>query len=328
MEIHEIKPKKRTLTPEEKIEALLKYGNKALKEEQFKKAEAYFRRALQISPFRKDIKELLAQSLDRAAVEMTPDEPDQPAPGVRLRVKHSSERAQPRISLRAGLWILAFGLACLTVLSCLLFFSDEIQTLLTRMSNLGKQFDPVQKNATMLYDQSQALAKQGRYDEAIATLSDALALNLPNKKFINDKLAEFYHEKGNQLYYNDSNYSEAQQMYQKATDLNSGVAVYFSDLGWAYYMVGKRNLNTGRPSERYFRGAISAFQRSLEIDSGLLLSYRGAALAYVSLKDISNAALMYQKIIEIAPGSDDAGTARRQLLSMGLKVPETSTEQE
>ena len=110
-----------------------------------------------------------------------------------------------------------------------------------------------------------------------------------------------YAQLGN-VYFDAERWPDAIQSYQKALSLNPNDPDISTDLGVSYYY-------TNRTEE-----ALKRFEESLKIDpkhTKTLLN-KGIVLAF-GKEDLTGAAVEWQKVVDLAPGSPEGQAARRAL---------------
>lgn len=291
-------------------DALVAKGVAALRNETFAEAVDYFRSALKLAPFRRDVRELLAMALDHCSIAEVEEGEEKVAVEEVKATKHPS-----RITIRTGVWLFVFGFLCLSVMAFFVFYSENIREFIQKFTWAKEAVNPIEKQVNVLYNTAEIYLNQNRYGEAIASLEKALDLNPANKKVIEDRLAEVYFEQG-ESFYAAKNYTKAVESYERAVSYNANVTEYHYNVGWALYMIGRENQNKGRPYVKQYREAIKAFTNALKVDSGHVRSYNALARVYVRLNDPEEAAKNYRKVIEIDPDSPEAKRARQQLESM------------
>ncbi len=291
-------------------DAFVSKGVAALRNEAFEEAVEYFRSALKLAPFRRDVRELLAMALDNCAIAEVEEGEEDMAVEEAKAAKHPS-----RITIRTGIWLFVFGFLCLSTMAFFVFYSENIREFIQKFAWAKEAVNPVEKQVNVLYNTAEIYRNQNRYNEAIASLEKALDLNPPNKKVIEDQLALVCFEQGESSY-RAKNYTKALESYKKAVSYNTHVTDYHYNVGWAQYMIGRDSQNKGRPYVKYYREAIKAFTNALKIDSGHVRSYSALARVYVRMNNPEEAAKNYRKVIEIDPDSPEAQRARSQIESM------------
>ena len=112
------------------------------------------------------------------------------------------------------------------------------------------------------------------------------------------------------LYFDAERYDEAIAWYQKALELDPTNADVSTDLGVSYYY-------TNQPDR-----ALAQFKRSLELDPGhtKTMLNEGIVLAF-GKQDLEGAALVWQRVVDLAPESREAQAARRALESLQAAHP-------
>lgn len=113
------------------------------------------------------------------------------------------------------------------------------------------------------------------------------------------------------LYFDSERYSEAIQWYEDALGVNPRNANVSTDLGIAYYY-------TNQPDR-----ALAQFERSLAIDPAHTKTLLNVGIVRAFGKqDLEGAAKAWQRVIEVAPGSPEAATARRALEGLRSAHPD------
>ena len=142
-----------------------------------------------------------------------------------------------------------------------------------------------------------AYLKGREWEQAIAVFSELtgnLLYTTPQKPLVNLALA----------YYNKKDYVHAEQYYNEALSLYREGFRKDSDYLKAVYGLSQIYLDSGRASE-----AITLLKASIPDAPRAYPLYFNLAVAYEFLSDYSRAYEAYQKVIEIAPGSDLAKKA-------------------
>jgi tetratricopeptide (TPR) repeat protein len=104
------------------------------------------------------------------------------------------------------------------------------------------------------------------------------------------------------LYFDSERYTEAIQWYEDALRVDPRDANVSTDLGIAYYY-------TNQPER-----ALAQFERSLEIDPAHTKTLLNVGIVRAFGKqDLEGAATAWQRVIDLAPDSPEAATARRAL---------------
>jgi tetratricopeptide (TPR) repeat protein len=116
------------------------------------------------------------------------------------------------------------------------------------------------------------------------------------------------------LYYDAERYQEAAKWYEEALRLDPKDVNVSTDLGVSYYQMGDPDR------------ALQQFDHSLTIDprhTKTLLN-QGVVRAF-GKEDIEGAAASWQKVIDLAPGSQEAQTAKRMLDNLRSAHPPTGS---
>jgi cytochrome c-type biogenesis protein CcmH/NrfG len=142
-------------------------------------------------------------------------------------------------------------------------------------------------------------------------LDESRAAALKERADSNPKDASTRVELGN-LYFDHDRYSEAVRWYQEALALEPKNADVSTDLGIAYYYMNQPD------------AALKQFERSLAVDprhTKTLLNI-GVVRAF-GKQDLEGAVRAWERVIEIAPSSSEAATARQALAGVRSAHPET-----
>jgi cytochrome c-type biogenesis protein CcmH/NrfG len=104
------------------------------------------------------------------------------------------------------------------------------------------------------------------------------------------------------LYFDAERFQDAAKWYEEALKLNPKDVNVSTDLGVAYYSMSQPDR------------ALQQFDQSLSIDSkhAKTLLNQGIVLAF-GKRDLQGAAASWQKLIDVAPNSEEAATAKRAL---------------
>jgi tetratricopeptide (TPR) repeat protein len=121
-------------------------------------------------------------------------------------------------------------------------------------------------------------------------------------------------ELGN-LYFDAEQFSEAANWYQAALTIDPKDANVSTDLGVSYYQMNQPDR------------ALEQFQASLKADPkhAKTMLNQGIVLAF-GKQDLKAAAAAWQKLIEVAPTSPEAETAKRALEGLKSAHPETGSK--
>jgi len=140
-------------------------------------------------------------------------------------------------------------------------------------------------------------------DESRAAQLKAAADSNPNDVATRVQLAN--------LYFDHDRYAEAARWYENALKLDPRNVSVSTDLGITYYYMNQPD------------SALQQFERSLAIDprhTKTLLNV-GVVRAFAK-QDLDGAARAWQRVIELAPTSPEAGTARQALAGLRNAHPE------
>jgi len=310
------------------VDALADEGLNALKSGDIETAINYFKRAIRMAPFRQDIKELLADALDRRPLKKgaipQKEEPEEEEEGEEIEDEEEiippPVVQAPQKGVRIGLWLLLFCALCLTSLGFFFFFSNAIQNFIANLASSKSelQISLADREAAALYKEAELLQDQRRYTEAIQSIQKAIEKNPTNLKQFETKLAELYFGRA-EIFYNRDDYPKAIESYEKAVEHNPDSAEYHYGLGWANYILGRKNQNRRQRAQAYYEKAQSAFQKSLQLEPDNIRAKNALAQVYIAQNDAAKAAELYRQIIRQDSTSIEAERARRALQSMGMK---------
>ena len=116
------------------------------------------------------------------------------------------------------------------------------------------------------------------------------------------------------LYFDSERFAEASKQYEDALAINPGHVNASTDLGIAYYYMNQPDR------------ALAQFDRSLAIDANHTKTLLNIGIVRAFGKqDLQGAATAWQKVIDIAPSSDDAALARKALQSLRSGHPDDSS---
>lgn len=134
----------------------------------------------------------------------------------------------------------------------------------------------------MAYDYlAQALERQGKLLEAEATLKEAI------EKCVTDRDV-FYNNLG-LYYYNQKNYAEAVEYYNKAIKLRNNYALYYDNVGLAFEFLGK------------WEEAETVYQHSIELEPQNSLYLNRLGTFYYKQNQFDKAKIYYQQATDAKP---------------------------
>ena len=114
------------------------------------------------------------------------------------------------------------------------------------------------------------------------------------------------------LYFDSERYTEAIRWYEDALSVNPRDANVSTDLGIAYYY-------TNQPDR-----ALAQFERSLQIEPAHTKTLLNVGIVRAFGKqDLDGAATAWQRVIDVAPDSPEAATARRALDGLRSAHPQS-----
>ena len=106
------------------------------------------------------------------------------------------------------------------------------------------------------------------------------------------------------LAYKNAKYEEAINHFQQAVKLDPKNATIVNNLGFTLYKLGK------------FWESITWFQKAIAIDHQRAIAYLNLADAYVRVGKPKEAKQNYEKFLELAPGSANAGEVRQRIVEL------------
>lgn len=297
----------------ESIDLLIQKGIGFLEREDYDQAIQNIRTALKLAPFRQDIKELLAQALDRR-------------PMVTRKIKSVdgesaiSPKPDRKPGINIGLWLFFFTFLTLTSVAFFFFFSSSIQTFISNIARPReeKHISPADREAAALYKSAGLLQDQRRFSEAIEEIKKALEKKPTDQKRFETKLAELLYLQG-EAYDKNDDYSKAIESYEKAIQYNPEYIEAYYGLAWSCYLQGRKNQNRRLKYQSYYDKALSALQKILELQPNHIRAEDTLARVYIARNETTKAAEMYRRIIKQEPESSEADRARRALKSMGFR---------
>ncbi len=143
-------------------------------------------------------------------------------------------------------------------------------------------------------------------------LDESRAAALKSKADSNPRDAATRVELGN-LYFDHDRFSDAIRWYQDALTLDPKNADVSTDLGIAYYYMNQPD------------AALKQFERSLAIDARHTKTLLNIGIVRAFGKqDLEGAVRAWERVIEIAPSSSEAATARQALAGLRSAHPDTS----
>ena len=307
------------------VDILLEKAVDALEKEDYDRTIEYIRKAIELSPFRQDLKALLAHALERKP--FTPPPPPPRIEGKEEEKSEAQEEERPiarltpkKRGIPIGLWLLIFSVLCISSLAFFFFFSNAIQTFVNNLSKPREEIrlSPADREAATLFKTAESLEEQKRFSEAIDTLQKAIDKKPSDKKQYEQKLGELYFELG-ENYEGKNDYPHAIASYEKAVQLNPNSSEYYYGLGWTNYIQGRKYQNRQQRYQSYFDKSLDALKKSLELNPDNLLARKALARLYIARNETTRAAEMYRQIIRQAPDTSEAEQAQRALKSMGFK---------
>jgi cytochrome c-type biogenesis protein CcmH/NrfG len=143
-------------------------------------------------------------------------------------------------------------------------------------------------------------------DEARVTALKSSAQSNPRDAAVRVELAN--------LYFDHERYRDAVQWYEEALALEPKNVNVSTDLGIAYYYMNQPDV------------ALDQFNRSLRIDPGHTKTLLNIGIVRAFGKqDLEGAAQAWQRVVDLAPASQEAERARQALASLRSAHPEAGT---
>lgn len=302
------------------IDALVEQGKAALARQDYDQARRLFRRALSQSPFRGDIKELLALALDERpyaadsggtgrtkvidAVPVTPPRRKTLLLGVKTRKsqKHTLRLVKPVL--------IGLGLIALATIGFSAFHMNRLQAVPESKPVTSPEILEMMKRA-------QRYSASGRYEEAVFELDKARKRS-QNPQMINEAEAEVHYLHANVLA-GHKDYDQAIRVLDRALVLEPGEAKYLAEKGWNQHLAARNiSISDADKAKDFEREACETLEKALEMDPDNVLALHTLGRAYSALDQKEKAAVHYQHLIRIQPDSLQAQAARRELDQWGM----------
>lgn len=339
------------------LDDLIAAGHKALHEQDYHRAHELLREATRRAPLRQDIREWLAQAVE-GKLQARPSDPGTAAPTQRIRERLTQTRTgEPRAMARssfpreAALSLLPEKPAAPAhpaaappphphprpnpvkfrrrhqrgPLSALFMGAVVGIVLVVGMGLLiWRYMDIVDDGSGSSINQSQTAnilenaeryRQQGKYAWAIEQLE-----TLPEGSLRRTQLAKTYMEQGNQAFMQQPpQLQSALGAYQSAVELAPENPAYGIALGEAYYLFSRNQAIDREAAQRYLEQARQTFESVLDRDPANMEALKQLKKVAIALRDDILLAQIYRRIIDLAPDSQEAEDARRDLRSLGFK---------
>ena len=148
---------------------------------------------------------------------------------------------------------------------------------------------------------AQAAAQSPAGGQPVQPLDENRAATLRSSADANPKDAVPRTQLGN-LYFDAGRFEEAAKWYTASLDINPKDANVSTDLGIAYYYMNQADR------------ALKQFERSLEIDPKHAKTLLNIGIVHAwGKQDLDGAAKAWERLIEVAPGSEEAARAKQGL---------------
>ena len=108
-------------------------------------------------------------------------------------------------------------------------------------------------------------------------------------------------------YYNKKEFALAEQFYKEALKIDPNFPVALRGLGLTYLAIGN-------PHE-----AVNSLEKAVKYTPGFPELYSDLAGAYSTLKEYNKAVMFYKKVIDIAPGSNLAAEAQKEIARIQIE---------
>lgn len=314
---------------EPSVEDYVHEGLKALDREDYAAATRQFRAALRKAPFRADVKELLALALDERSYKsdelhyqrfqpsLTRREPARPLGGVR----HRRGRSLAVRLVKPFVGIVIVGAVALG--------GWEFR----RWRSRPASETPIVESSEIMrvVERARGFALDGRYEEAVGALNEALRHKPSDPQPILALKAEYRCQQG-VILREKRDYSGAIGHLREAVELDPQNVDYRCKLGMALHLRGRTlklsDAAKAEQAEQYEKEARNEFETALRINPDHLEALHGLARACLALGDLDTARATWERIVEVAPPTSlEAQSARNELQRLGqgdTQAPEDS----
>lgn len=301
----------------DKVEKLLAQARAQLEAQEMAEAKKTLKVAAALAPLRQDIRDLLddcVQSETDGVAESLHDHPRVKSVGARKRGSRKTV-----FSLALGLLILVLiggGLAMAWRYRDVLLPDDIASPKATPTPKPTPEKPSLSDSQRTLSDNAYAAAKKGDWDLAITKMEALLSSNPPEKENYRPDLSQWLRNKGRQQY-EERAYHQALETFKRALDYQPGHPETLYWLGQSHYILGR--LARGRDRKEALSEALEYFLESKEKDPNNLTLYGSLAKTHIALGDKIQGREAYQEIIRLAPESEEAEAARRNIRNMGMR---------
>ncbi len=179
----------------------------------------------------------------------------------------------------------------------------------------AKPAEAMGKQDQALLDQAQDYLRQNLFAQALEKAQ--LVKDGPEKEQL---LAKVYGQQGD-AHSRDNKYEDARTDYEEALKHDAKNETLAYDLGWTYYMLGRKKQGGDRQASKdLFDQAERYFKVAEGINPSNPKTLDGLARVEIARGDSPAAGQYYRKIVQNNPESEEAKSARKTMESMGLKL--------
>jgi tetratricopeptide (TPR) repeat protein len=294
-------------------------------------AKTLLRKAATLAPLRTDIRDLLQQCM-----EMQPSAPRMKIPARTEIPRQASLQVVHRRRSHFWLWV---GLGAFLLLLLLIgggavalyYYWPLVPSLVSRVPGAKVQEEgrptpaptPTpsagSEDLERARERAASLAGQGSYQDAIKTLESVLEREPQGREACGKDLARWHFELGKEDS-RASRHSAAIGHLSRSAELDGTSAEYRFWLGLTYFRKGRTG--TGSQKTRDLNAAREALSKAVDLDPGNLDALEQLAKTHIALGNKVEAGDCYNDIINRAPDSIQARTAREDLRNMGMRYNE------
>lgn len=313
------------------VERLVEQAVERLNRGDVEGAKTLLRKAATQAPLRTDIRDLLQQCM-----EMEPSAPRMKIPARMEIPRQASLQVVPRRRSHFWLWVgLGAFLLLLLVIGggavALYYYWPLVPSLVSPVP--GAKVEEGERPTPSLTptpsagsealerarEKAASLAGEGSYQEAIKTLESVLEREPQRREACNKDLARWHFELGKEDS-RASRHSAAIGHLSQSAKLDGTNAEYHFWLGLTYFRKGRSG--TGSQKTTDLNAARKALSKAVDMAPDNLDALEQLAKTHIALGDRVEASHCYNDIIDRAPDSIQARTARDDLRNMGMRQNE------
>ena len=312
----------------ELLEQLVVQGRKELDAQNFPRAVALFRRAVQLAPLRYDLREYLAIALEhnisrnspgQQEIQLETDPPPQEEPALfRTEIKESGSQ-KLRTAIKMPLWLMAATVIfCLCAIVTLWLFhqrQDDLYAFLARVKNLGAPAHVVQ--ARELYQSAQEKFADADYENAITFLREAILINPESAAEYQPLLVQSYMTLG-EKHLDAEQWEKSIAQFQLAADADPGLIGPWFNIGYCNYQLARQARRKNKSGETFYRDAEKSLRRALDLEPEHWESLVLLSETYPKLNQLQKACDVWYQLIELRPDSHEAKQADLNIRNFGL----------